>query len=205
MAQYFSIHPENPQGRLIAQAVQIIRGGGVVAYPTDSGYALGCLTGDKQAVDRIRQIRKLPKDHNFTLVCKDLSEVGTYAKVNNSVYRYLKNLTPGSYTFILKATAEVPRRLMHDKRKTIGLRVPDNKIALAMLQSLGEPLMSVSLILPSEQDPEFDPEEIVQKLSKQLDLVIDGGVCPAQPTTVLDFQNDHPELIREGAGAWPLT
>jgi len=202
MSQFFHIHPENPQGRLIAQAVEIIRGGGVIAYPTDSAYALGCHTGDKQAIERIRRIRNLDKAHNFTLVCRDLSEVGTYGRVNNTNYRYLKAHTPGAYTFILKGSGEVPRRLLHDKRKTIGLRVPDNAIALALLDMLGEPLMSVSLIMPGEEQPETDPQDIRDKLEHQLDLVIDGGVCGSEPSTVIDLQGDTPELIRKGAGPW---
>lgn len=200
MSQLFQIHPENPQKRLISQAVEIINKGGVIAYPTDSGYALGCHLGDKSAVDRIRRIRKLDESHNFTLICKDLSELGTYAKVDNASYRLIKSLTPGPYTFILKATSEVPRRLLSAKRRTIGLRVPDNVIASDLLHALGEPIMSVTLILPGEEDPMTDPYEIRGVLQHQLDLVIDGGYCGMQPTSVLDLVDDSPVVIRAGAG-----
>jgi len=200
MSQFFHIHPENPQKRLIAQACEIIRKGGLVAYPTDSGYALGCHIGDKNAMDRIRRIRDLDDDHNFTLVCRDLSELSTYAKVNNSVYRAIKSHTPGAYTFILPATKEVPRRLQHAKRKTIGLRIPDNLIALALLEELNEPLMSSTLIMPDDEFPLTDPEDIVDRLKKQVDLVIDGGFGNAEPTTVIEFIDDMPEVMRVGLG-----
>ncbi len=200
MSQFFHIHPENPQKRLIAQACDIIRKGGLVAYPTDSGYALGCHIGDKNAMDRIRRIRDLDDDHNFTLVCRDLSELSTYAKVNNSVYRAIKSHTPGAYTFVLPATKEVPRRLQHAKRKTIGLRIPDNLIALALLEELNEPLMSSSLIMPGDESPMTDPEDIVDRLKKQVDLVIDGGFGTAEPTTVIEFIDDIPEVMRVGLG-----
>jgi len=200
MSQFFHIHPDNPQRRLISQACDIIRKGGLVIYPTDSGYALGCHIGDKAAMDKIRQIRQLDSDHNFTLVCRDLSELSSYAKVNNSVYRAIKSHTPGAYTFILPATKEVPRRLQHAKRKTIGLRIPDNKIALALLEELNEPLMSSTLILPDEAYPLTDAEEIVDQLGKQVDLVIDGGFCGNEPTTVIEYIDDLPEVLRTGAG-----
>ena len=200
MAQFFQIHPENPQNRLIVQAADIIRKGGIVAYPTDSAYALGCHIGDKDALDRIRAMRQLDKDHNFTLMCRDLSELSTFAKVDNRVYRLIKNHTPGPYTFILEATAEVPRRLMHPKRKTIGLRVPDNAIALALLAELGEPIMTSSLLMPGEEYPLTDPYDIRDSLSRQLDLVIDGGYCGLETTTVIDLTGDVPELIRQGKG-----
>ena len=200
MSQFFHIHPENPQKRLIAQACDIIRKGGLVVYPTDSGYALGCQIGDKAAMDKIRQIRQLDSDHNFTLVCRDLSEVSIYAKVNNTVYRAIKAHTPGAYTFILTATKEVPRRLQHAKRKTIGLRIPDNQIALALLEELNEPLMSSSLLMPGEDLPMTDAEDIVDRLGKQIDLVIDGGFCGAEPTTVVEFIDDMPEVMRVGLG-----
>ena len=200
MSQFFHIHPENPQKRLIAQACDIIRKGGLVVYPTDSGYALGCQIGDKAAMDKIRQIRQLDSDHNFTLVCRDLSEVSIYAKVNNTVYRAIKAHTPGAYTFILTATKEVPRRLQHAKRKTIGLRIPDNQIALALLEELNEPLMSSSLLMPGEDLPMTDAEDIVDRLGKQVDLVIDGGFCGAEPTTVVEFIDDMPEVMRVGLG-----
>ncbi len=200
MAQYFEIHPEDPQQRLIYQAVGILNQGGVIAYPTDSSYALGCHIGDKQALDKIRAIRKVDSKHNFTLVCRDLSELSTYAKVENSVYRLLKHYTPGAYTFILKATGEVPRRLQNPRRKTIGLRVPDNKITLALLDQLNQPLMSSTLILPDENQPLSDPHEIREKLEHQVDLVIDGGFCGLEATTVVDMVSGVPEIIRRGKG-----
>ncbi len=200
MAQFFQIHPENPQSRLIKQAVEIVNKGGLIAYPTDSAYALGCHIGDKMALDRIRAIRNLDKHHNFTLMCRDLSELATYAKVNNQVYRMIKNHTPGSYTFILEATSEVPRRLMHPKRKTIGLRVPDNPIALELMHVLGEPLMSSSLLLPGDEFPLTDPYDIRDSLEHQLELVIDGGYCGMEPTTVIDLTSEVPQLVRQGKG-----
>ncbi|RYY01468.1 MAG: threonylcarbamoyl-AMP synthase [Gammaproteobacteria bacterium] len=200
MAQFFQIHPENPQQRLIAQAADIIRKGGVVVYPTDSAYALGCHIGDKDALDRIRTMRKLDKNHNFTLMCRDLSELATYARVDNSVYRLIKNHTPGAYTFILEATAEVPRRLLHPKRKTIGLRVPDNPIALALLAELAEPIMTSSLLMPGEEYPMTDPYDMRAPLEHHVDLIIDGGYCGLDPTTVIDLTGDSPELIRQGKG-----
>ncbi|TXS96244.1 threonylcarbamoyl-AMP synthase [Parahaliea maris] len=200
MSQFFQIHPESPQARLVRQAVDIIRGGGVVVYPTDSAYALGCHIGDKQAVDRIRRIRKLDDRHNFTLVCRDLSEIASYAKVDNTVYRLLKHATPGPYTFILRATSEVPRRLMHPKRKTVGLRVPDNAIAQALLADLGQPLMSVTLIMPGDEFPLIDPYDIRETLEHHVDLVIDGGYCGMEPTTVVDLADDTPMLLRSGKG-----
>lgn len=200
MAQFFQIHPENPQHRLIGQAADIIRKGGVVVYPTDSAYALGCHIGDKDALERIRTLRKLDKNHNFTLMCRDLSELATYARVDNQAFRLIKNHTPGAYTFILEATADVPRRLLHPKRKTIGLRVPDNLIALALLEELGEPLMTSSLLLPGEELPMTDPYDIRDTLEHFVDLVIDGGYCGLEPTTVIDLTGDIPELVRQGKG-----
>lgn len=200
MSQFFQIHPDNPQARLIARAVEIIRSGGVIAYPTDSAYALGCQLGDKSALERIRRIRRLDAAHNFTLVCRDLSELGTYARVDNSVYRLIRNYTPGPYTFILRATDEVPRRLLHPKRRTIGLRVPENRIALALLEALGEPLMSVTLILPDDELPLTDPEMIRERLQHDIDLVIDGGICGAEPTSVIDLADETPVVVREGRG-----
>ena len=200
MSQFFQIHPLNPQPRLIAQAVAIVRDGGVIAYPTDSAYALGCQLGDKAALERIRRIRRLDDDHNFTLVCRDLSELGTYARVDNSAFRLIRNHTPGPYTFIFKATDEVPRRLLHPKRRTIGLRVPDNRIALALLEALGEPLMSVTLILPGEVLPLTDPYDIRETLQHDLDLVIDGGFCGLEPTSVIDLSDDEPVVRRRGLG-----
>jgi tRNA threonylcarbamoyl adenosine modification protein (Sua5/YciO/YrdC/YwlC family) len=200
MSQFFQIHPDNPQPRLISQAVAIIRAGGVVVYPTDSCYALGCHIGDKAAMERIRRIRQMDKEHNFTLVCRDLSELSTYAKVDNSAFRLMKNLTPGPYTFVLKATHEVPRRLQHPKRKTIGLRVPDHSIALELLEQLGEPIMSSTLLLPNRNEPETEPDEIRNLLEKQVDLIIDGGYCGLEATTVVDLIENTPVILREGKG-----
>lgn len=200
MSQFYQIHPDNPQTRLIRHAADIIREGGVVVYPTDSAYALGCHIGDKNALDRIRRIRRLDDKHNFTLVCRDLSEIATYAKVDNSAYRLLRHVTPGPYTFILKATSEVPRRLMHAKRKTVGLRVPDNRIAAALLEELGEPLMSVSLIMPGDELPLMDPYDIRATLEHEVDLVIDGGYCGLEPSTVVDLADETPVVLRAGKG-----
>jgi len=200
MAQFFQIHPENPQLRLIRSAVEIIRQGGVVVYPTDSSYALGCHIGDKTAMERIRTIRKLDDKHNFTLVCRDLSEIAIYAKIENQHYRMLKTLTPGPYTFIHMATKQVPRRLQHPKKKTIGIRVPDNAIAQALLAELDEPLMSTTLILPGEEMPLTDPYEMRDILSHQVDLVIDGGYCGFEDSTVVDMEGDAPVVVRAGKG-----
>ncbi len=201
MSQFFAIHPENPQLRLIRMAVDIIREGGVVVYPTDSAYALGCHIGDKRALERIRQIRQLDKKHNFSLVCRDLSELATYARVNNQQYRAIKAHTPGPYTFILAATAEVPRRLMHPKRKTIGLRVPDNKIALAMLDELGEPMMSTTMVMPGDEYPLTDPYDMRDILQQHVDLIVDGGYCGMEETSVIDMSGDTVEVLRTGMGA----
>lgn len=201
MSQYFAIHPENPQPRLIAQAVDIVRNGGVIVYPTDSCYALGCHLGDKAAMERITRIRQVNKQHNYTLVCRDLSEIASYAKVENQAYRLLKSLTPGPYTFVLKATREVPRRLQHPKRKTIGIRIPDNPTAQALLAALNEPLLSSTLILPGEEMPLTDPQDIRETLEHQVDLIIDGGNCGLEPTTVVDLLSGSPEIIRQGRGA----
>ena len=200
MSQYFQIHPETPQPRLVRQAVDLLRRGAVVVYPTDTCYAIGCGIGDKQAIDRIRAIRRLDDRHNFTLVCRDLSEIGTYARVDNTVYRLVKAFTPGPYTFLLPATREVPRRLQHPKRKTIGIRVPANAIAQALLAELGEPLMSTTMQLPGDEFPLSDPLEIRERLERQVDLVIDGGIGGLEPTTVVDLVSGSPEVIREGAG-----
>jgi tRNA threonylcarbamoyl adenosine modification protein (Sua5/YciO/YrdC/YwlC family) len=201
VSQFFQIHPDNPQQRLIKQAVDIIARGGVVVYPTDSAYALGCHIGDKAALDRIRRIRKLDDKHNFTLVCRDLSELATYAKVDNTAFRLLRNHTPGAYTFILKASSEVPRRLKNPKRKTIGLRVPDNPITLALLEELAEPLMSVTLIMPGDEYPLTDPYDIRELLEHEVDLVIDGGYCGLEATTVVDLVDAVPIVTRDGKGA----
>lgn len=200
MALLLQIHPDNPQERLIKQAVEIIKRGGLVVYPTDSAYALGCHIGDKLALDRIRAIRQLDKHHNFTLVCKDLSELATYARVNNAAYRLLKTHTPGPFTFILDATGEVPRRLMHPKRKTIGLRVPSHPITQALLAELGEPIMTSSLIMPGEELPLTDPYDIRELLDHHVELVIDGGFCGLDPTTVVDLTEGEPVLVRQGRG-----
>ena len=200
MAQYFEVHPQNPQLRLIRQAVEIIRGGGVVAYPTDSSYALGCHLDDKEAAERIRRIRRLDDKHNFTLVCSDLSQLAQYARVGNADFRLLKAHTPGPYTFILPATREVPRRLQHARRKTIGLRVPDHPVVLALLAELGEPLMTVTLIMPEEELPLADPHEIRERLEHQVDLVIDAGPCGLEPTTVVTLEDGVAEVRRVGKG-----
>lgn len=198
--KFFQIHAESPQDRLIKQAVEVIRKGGVIIYPTDSSYALGCRLGDKSALDRIRRIRRLDDKHNFTLMCRDLSDLGVFAKVNSSAFRLLKAYTPGPYTFILDATREVPRMLMHPKRRTIGLRVPQHPITQALLAELGEPLMSVTLILPDAEVPLSDPYEIRELLEHQVDLIIDGGYGGIEASTVVSFVNDEPEILREGCG-----
>ncbi|EMD6370624.1 L-threonylcarbamoyladenylate synthase [Morganella morganii] len=200
MGQMFYIHPDNPQARLITQSVEIFNKGGVVIYPTDSGYAIGCRLEDKDALQRICRLRQIDSNHNFTLMCRDLSDISTYAHVDNTVFRLIKNNTPGNYTFILRATKEVPRRLMSEKRKTIGLRIPANPIAMDLLAAMGEPLMSASLILPGNDFAESDPEEINDTLGKQVDLVIHGGYIGQQPTTVIDLTDDVPVVVREGTG-----
>jgi tRNA threonylcarbamoyl adenosine modification protein (Sua5/YciO/YrdC/YwlC family) len=200
MSQFFAIHPDNPNPRLIRQAAEVLRSGGVVVYPTDSCYALGCHLDDKQAVTRIRQIRKLDEHHNMTLMCRDLSEISRYARVDNPKFRVLKNNTPGSYTFILEATKEVPKRLQHPKRSTIGIRIPDHPVALALLEELGEPMSSCTLILPEEEGPLNDAEHIRDVLEKRVDLVIDGGAVSMDFTTVIDLTGDVPVLRRRGKG-----
>lgn len=198
MSQFFQIHPDNPQQRLVRQAVDIIREGGVIAYPTDSAYALGCDIGNKNGSDKIRAIRKLTEKHNFTLVCRDLSDISLYAKVDNTQYRQIKAHTPGAYTFILRATSEVPRRLMHPKRRQIGIRIPDNKIALALVEELGHPLMSTTLSLPNDELPMTDPYDIRASLEHSLDLVIDGGFCGFEATSVIDLSDEQPVILRRG-------
>lgn len=200
MSRFISIHPQNPQPRLVSQSVDVIREGGVIVYPTDSSYALGCHLGDKDAMERIRVIRQAGKEHNFTLVCRDLSDIGTYAKVDNSVFRLMKSLTPGPFTFILRATHEVPRRLQNPKRKTIGVRVPDHPITRAILEQLQTPIMSSTLIMPNKEMPETDPEDIYELLDKHVDLIIDGGYCGFEPTTVVDLMGDSPQILRQGRG-----
>ncbi len=200
MAQLFAIHPVNPQKRLIDRAADMIRSGSVIVYPTDSCYALGCHLGDKNAIERIRAIRKFGEDHHLTLVCRDLSQIGQYAVVDNRQYRFLKAATPGSYTVLLKATREVPRRLQHPKRSTIGLRVPDHPVAQALLEALGEPLLSATMSLPDEPLPLNDAQEIRDHLERQVDLVIDSGSCGVEPTTVVDLTGEVPVLVRAGRG-----
>ena len=200
MSQFFALHPDNPQARLLRKAVSIIEEGGLIVYPTDSGYALGCSLGNKSALERIRRLRQLDKHHNMTLVCRDLSQLGTYAKVSNPIFRLLKAFTPGSYTFILNATHEVPRLMLHPKRRTLGLRVPDNTITLSLLECLEAPLMSTTLILPGAEAPLSEPEAIKDLLGNQIDLIIDGGNCGHEPTTVVDLTGDYPVIIREGKG-----
>jgi tRNA threonylcarbamoyl adenosine modification protein (Sua5/YciO/YrdC/YwlC family) len=200
MSQFFYVHPDNPQGRLMQQAVAIIHKGGVIVYPTDSGYALGCHLGDKKALERICQIRKIDKNHNFTLVCQDLSQLSEYARVDNTAFRILKNNTPGAYTFIFKGSKDVPKRLLNPKKKTIGIRVPDNNICQALLAELAEPIMSTSLIMPGETMAECDPEQIRDLLEHQVDLIIHGGYLGEHPTTVVDFSNDDIEILRVGEG-----
>lgn len=200
MSQFFTIHPDNPQPRLVAQAARIVEAGGVVVYPTDSLYAIGCRLGEKAALDRICRIRALEREHNFTLVCRDLSEIATYARIDKADYRLLKALTPGPYTFILRATGEVPRRLQHPRRKTIGIRVPDHRITQALLGALDQPLMSVTLQLPGEDLPLTDASLIRKRLERQVDLVIDGGNCSLEPTTVLRLDGEEIVVERRGRG-----
>ena len=200
MSLYLEIHPDNPQQRFIKQSVEIIRRGGVIVYPTDSSYALGCHIGDKEAVTRLRRIRQIDEKHNLTLVCRDLSEIATYAKIENTDYRLLKSLTPGPYTFILPATTEVPRRLMHPKRRHIGLRVVDHPVVRALLDELDQPLMSCTLILPDEEFPVTDAEDCRAQLEKQVDLIIDSGHCGIEPTTVIRLTDGMPEVRRQGKG-----
>jgi len=200
VAQFFSIHSSTPHLRLIRQAVAIVRNGGIIVYPTDSSYALGCQIGDKSAMSRIRTIRQVDDNHHFTLVCRNLAEISNYAKVDNSQYRLLKANTPGSYTFILQASREVPRRLQHPKRNTIGLRVPDHPVVLALLEELDEPLLSSTLILPDDEYPLNDAEEIRGRLEHHVDLIMDAGSCGNEMTSVIDLTGNAPELIRQGKG-----
>lgn len=200
MSQFFQIHPENPQARLIKQAVEIIRSGGVIVYPTDSCYAMGCHIGDKKAAERIRSIRRLDPNHDFSLMCRDLTEIGVYAKLDNPAFRLLKSLTPGPYTFILQATKEVPKRLLTPKRKTLGIRIANNNIVSDLLAALGEPLISTTLHLPGDEFPLMDPYDIRDTLSSQVDLVIDGGYCGIDTTTVVDMLDDVPKVLRAGLG-----
>ena len=200
MAQFFEIHPENPQPRLIRRSVDILLEGGVIVYPTDSSYALGCQLGDKSTMDRVRRIRGLDDKHNFTLVCRDLSEITLYARIDNQAFRLLKSLTPGPYTFIHQATKQVPRRLLHPRRKTIGIRIPDNLICLALLTELDQPILSTTLMLPQDDMPLTDPYEMRELLDPQVDLIIDGGFCGLEPTTVVNMTGDSPLVTRVGKG-----
>jgi len=200
MSQHFAIHPDNPQARLLRKAATIIQEGGLIVYPTDSGYALGCKLGNKAALERIRHLRQLDKHHNMTLVCRDLSQISLYAKVSNAIFRLLKAFTPGAYTFILNATQEVPKLMLHPKRKTLGLRIPQNVITFALLDCLEAPLMSTTLILPGAARPLIQPEAILDVLGNQVDLIIDSGECGHEPTTVVDLTGDYPEVLRVGKG-----
>ena len=202
MSQYFSVHPSHPQRRLLVRAAEIVLGGGVIVYPTDTAYALGCHIGDKQSLERIRQIRRLGGQHHFTLICRDLSEISLYARVNDANYRILKHLTPGPFTFVLPATREVPRRLVHPKRKTIGLRVPDNAIALALLEILGEPMMTTTMRFADQDVPHSDPEDLRAHLEQSVDLIIDGGPGEVEPTTVVDLTDSTPVVTRQGMGVF---
>lgn len=201
MAQFFSIHPIDPQPRLIARAAEIVRDGGVIAYPTDSCYALGCRIGDKDAMVRMRRIRGMDEERHLTLMCRDLTQIGAYANVDNARFRLLKKLTPGSYTFILPASREVPRRLLHPRRRTIGVRVPDHPVAQALLAELGEPLLSATLVLPGDEHPLNDGEEIRSRLERQIEAVLDSGACGIEPSTVVDMTGPVPEIVRIGKGA----
>jgi len=200
VAQFFSIHPQNPQPRLIRQAAEILRAGGVIVYPTDSCYALGCQIGDKDAMERIRGIRGVDERHHFTLVCRDVSEIAHYARVDNRQFRLIRSAFPGSYTFILEATKEVPRRLLHPKRRTIGVRIPEHPVALALLAELGEPILSSTLLLPGDDHPLNDADEIRERLERRVDLIMDSGSCGFEMTTVLDITGDSTVVLREGKG-----
>jgi tRNA threonylcarbamoyl adenosine modification protein (Sua5/YciO/YrdC/YwlC family) len=201
LAQYFVIHPDNPQSRLIHRAVEIVRAGGILVYPTDSCYALGCHIGDKAAMERLRVIREVDERHHFTLVCRDLAEIAVYARVDNRQFRLLKSATPGSYTFILQATRELPKRLLHPRRRTIGLRVPDHRVVRALLAELGEPLLSSTLILPGDEWPLNDMEAMRERLEHRVDLILDSGPCGVVPTTVVDLTGEVPAITRQGKGS----
>jgi len=200
MSQFFYVHPDNPQPRLMKQAVSMIHEGAIIVYPTDSGYALGCHVGDKKALERICQIRNIDLDHDFALVCRDMAQLSDYAKVDNTAFRLMKNNTPGAYTFIFKATKEVPRRLMNPKKKTVGIRIPQNNIAQALLEELNEPLLSTTLIMPGQDMAEYDPEHIRDILEKRVDLILNGGYLGEHPTTIIDFSEGEVTIIREGEG-----
>jgi tRNA threonylcarbamoyl adenosine modification protein (Sua5/YciO/YrdC/YwlC family) len=200
MARYIDVHPQNPQRRAIGQAVDLLREGGLIAYPTDSCFALGCAVGNREGLDRIRAIRHLDERHHFTLVCKDFAQLGQFVQVSNPIFRAVKAATPGQYTFILPATKEVPRRLLHPKKKTVGVRIPSHPVAEALLAALDEPLLSSTLLLPDESEPMTQGWDIKERLDHQLDAVIDSGECGTEPTTVVDLSGDEPELVRQGAG-----
>jgi len=204
MAHFLEIHPENPQSRLVYQAVDIIRKGGVIVYPTDTNYALACQIGDKQALDKIKRIRQLDDKHNFTLLCKDLAQVSAFTKVSNEAHRLIKSLTPGPFTFVIGATKDVPRRMLHAKRKTIGIRIPDNAIAMALVEELGEPLLSTTLILPNEDYALSDPYDIRDKLEYDLDLIIDAGIIESKPSTIISCAEGQVEIVRQGKGVAPM-
>jgi len=203
VSQFFSVHPTHPQQRLLSRAAEIVAAGGLVVYPTDTTYALGCQIGDKQALERIRLIRRLDDRHHFTLTCRDLSEIAIYARVNDANYRILKHYTPGPFTFLLPATREVPKRLVHPKRRTIGLRVPDHPIALGLLEALGGPMMTTTMQLPEDAFPLNDPEDVRDRIGNAVDVIIDGGTCGLEPTTVVDLTGDVPQVIRSGLGEFP--
>jgi tRNA threonylcarbamoyl adenosine modification protein (Sua5/YciO/YrdC/YwlC family) len=200
MAKYFDVHPDNPQPRTIGQVAEILRRDGLIAYPTDSCFALGCRLDNREGVDRIREIRRLDSDHHFTLVCRDFAQLGQFVKINNALFRSIKAATPGSYTFILPATREVPRRLAHPRKKTVGVRIPEHAVAQALLAELGEPLLSSTLLLPDETEPMTEGWAIKERLDHVIDAVIDSGECGTTPTTVIDFSHDEPEIVRRGAG-----
>jgi len=200
MAKYFDVHPDNPQPRAIAQVAGIVRAGGLIAYPTDSCFALGCQLGNKDGLDRIREIRRLEPGHPFTILCRDFQQLGQFVQLNNATFRLLKATTPGQYTFILPATKEVPRRLMHPKKKTVGVRIPDHPVAQAILAELGEPLLSTTLTLPGDDEPMTQGWEIKERLDHAIDAVVDSGECGTVPTTVIDFSTGEPEILRLGAG-----
>jgi tRNA threonylcarbamoyl adenosine modification protein (Sua5/YciO/YrdC/YwlC family) len=200
VAKYFDVHPQNPQRRVITQVVDIIRADGLIAYPTDSCFAFGCRLGNRDGIDRIREIRHLDAGHHFTLVCRDFAQLGQFVNIGNEVFRSIKSVTPGSYTFILPATREVPKRLLHPKKKTVGVRIPDNRVVSALLAELGEPLLSSTLLLPDEEDPLTQGWDIKERLDHQVDAVIDAGDCGAEPTTVVDFSSGVAEVVRQGAG-----
>ncbi|MEI6354269.1 MAG: L-threonylcarbamoyladenylate synthase [Methylococcus sp.] len=200
MSQYFEIHTQNPQVRLIKRTAEILLKGGIIIYPTDSSYAIGCRLDNKDGLERIRRIRRLDEDHNFSLICRDISEISTFAKINNEAFRLIKSLTPGPFTFILEATKETPKRLQHSKNKTIGIRLPDDPITEAMVLEIGEPLFSTTLILPDHEAAMSDPEEIRERLQKEVDLVIDAGIITYEPTTIIDLTGEHAEITRQGKG-----